>query len=219
MTLDRPGALLSTRLAVLAAESADTERHRRGRTLKNGNAVLSLTTGRGVLEAQVQGSEPDPYVVTVGWKPTHRPGAVPLRAELHCRCTCADLSPVCKHAVAVLLKFADDVGARPEVLETWRGPEDSWAHLPVATPELRLVGGTGRGPREARPEREAEEESEALRVFFGARSAARHGRLDHPEIPRLVPPTRSFLADPVGAAAGRALDEAMAILERMYGAG
>jgi hypothetical protein len=227
---DRPGALVGTRLSVLAAECADPDRYRRGRAAFKDHAVLDCDVAAGVVTAHVQGSLPESYVVTLSWRPLQRPGVVPLRAELHCRCTCPDMTPVCKHGVATLLQFADNVAYQPGLLETWRAPESSWAHLPLVAPEpagdsrpgLRLVAGTDRdGIRRSapgrRPEPEPEPESSALREFFGVRVDPLDWTPWDPGLPELVAPSRPATTNPMTAVAAQALDEAMGVLGRMYG--
>jgi uncharacterized Zn finger protein len=46
---------------------------------------------------------------------------VPDRDEISFVCTCPDWDDPCKHAVAVMIAFADFVGDEPSALVRWRG--------------------------------------------------------------------------------------------------
>ncbi len=83
--------------------------------------MVDLVIGHGAATAVVQGSRPDPYVVTLltraGW-------SVPARREVTVRCTCPDDDAVgsdaCKHAVAALFALADEVSLDLDALARWR---------------------------------------------------------------------------------------------------
>jgi hypothetical protein len=118
---EQPGRLQATMLKVLAAEMSDPGRLARGKRLRAEDAVVDLVVGHGAATAVVQGSRPDPYVVTL----LTRPGrSVPARRDVTVRCTCPDDDAVgsdaCKHAVAALFALADEVSLDTDVLARWR---------------------------------------------------------------------------------------------------
>ena len=118
---DQPGRLQATMLKVLAAEMSDPGRLARGKRLRAEDAVVDLVIGHGAATAVVQGSRPDPYVVTLL---TRAGRSVPTRREVTVRCTCPDDDAVgsdaCKHAVAALFALADEVSLDLDALARWR---------------------------------------------------------------------------------------------------
>lgn len=118
---EQPGRLQATMLKVLAAEMSDPGRLARGKRLRAEDAVVDLVIGHGAATAVVQGSRPDPYVVTLL---TRAGRSVPSRREVTVRCTCPDDDGVggvaCKHGVAALFALADEVSLDTEVLTRWR---------------------------------------------------------------------------------------------------
>ena len=121
---DQPGRLQATMLKVLAAEMSDPGRFTRGKRLRADDAVVDLVIGHGAATAVVQGSRPEPYVVTL----LARPGrSVPSRREVTVRCTCPDDDgaggDACKHGVAAMFALADEVSLDIEVLARWRQSE------------------------------------------------------------------------------------------------
>lgn len=160
-----PFALATTRLRVLAAELTDPGRSMRARLLVDEGAVTRLVVDVGVINGSVQGSEPTPYAVR--WTceklsaererrrrdlPADHPNRaallVPDPADLAATCDCIDAGThtghgACKHAIAVLLQLAADLGDQPDLLTRWRGvpldatgpvdPDDTALdHRPVA---------------------------------------------------------------------------------------
>ena len=118
---DQPGRLQATMLKVLTAEMSDPGRFARGKRLRADDAVVDLVVGHGAATAVVQGSRPEPYVVTL----LARPGrSVPSRREVTIRCTCPDDDSAggvaCKHGVAAMFALADEVSLDLEVLARWR---------------------------------------------------------------------------------------------------
>lgn len=222
----RPGAVIATRLSILAAESADHDRFGRGRRYFKESAVVDCTVEHAVVSGRVQGSEAVPYSVALRWRPEHLPGPVPVREELAVSCSCSDSAPVCKHAVALLLRLADDVGRDPTVLERWRGPDSSWSHLP-ARPTLSVVRSDD-GPAPARrgvePRRPAvvqPSEPDPLEPFFGVRSTlwgtwAPDEFDPFPGILPLSPGARPPTSDPLAAAAAGLLDETLDLLASLF---
>ena len=121
---DQPGRLQATMLKVLAAEISDPGRLLRGKRLRADDAVVDLVIGHGAATAVVQGSRPDPYVVTLL---TRAGRSVPARRDLTVRCTCPDDDALgggaCKHAVAALFALADEVSLDLDALARWRQSE------------------------------------------------------------------------------------------------
>jgi SWIM zinc finger len=120
---DVPGRLPATLLKVLAAELTDSARLRRGKQLWADQAVVDIVVGHGVVTAEVQGSRPEPYVVTLVAGES-RVGVLGTEAvRVHCTCPDADVSgrAGCKHVVAALFAFADEVSIEPELMSRWRG--------------------------------------------------------------------------------------------------
>jgi hypothetical protein len=116
-----PGRLVATMIKVLAAEMSDSGRLGRGKRYWNEDAVIDLVIGHGVVTAEVQGSRPHPYVVTIGAAPGN---GVPARRSVRVQCTCPDddgFDAACKHAVAALFALSDEVAIDPTVLDRWRG--------------------------------------------------------------------------------------------------
>lgn len=122
---DLPGRLQATMIRVLAAELSDQGRLARGKRYWSDGAVVDIVVGHGAVTAEILGSRPDPYVVTLeaAADPSGR-GAVPSKRELWIGCTCPDDSgtgaEACKHAVAALFTLADEVSIEPSLLERWR---------------------------------------------------------------------------------------------------
>jgi hypothetical protein len=108
-------------MKVLAAEMSDPGRLARGKRLRVEDAVVDLVVGHGAATAVVQGSRPDPYVVTLL---TRAGRSVPSRRDVTVRCTCPDDDAVgsdaCKHVVAALFALADEVSLDTAVLARWR---------------------------------------------------------------------------------------------------
>ena len=118
---DQPGRIPATMIRVLATEMSDAGRLTRGKRYWTDRAVIDLVVGHGAVTAEVQGSRPLPYVVTLEAKPGHR---APSRSDVRVRCTCPDDDgsgrSACKHAVAAMFALADEVSIDPEVLARWR---------------------------------------------------------------------------------------------------
>jgi uncharacterized Zn finger protein len=79
---------------------ASAESFARGRSYASDGAVSDLLRRGDRLTAEVEGSEFEPYQVSIG---LHGDGV----ADAHCTCP-YDWGGYCKHIVAVLLKFADE---------------------------------------------------------------------------------------------------------------
>ncbi|HNJ97897.1 MAG TPA: SWIM zinc finger family protein [Ilumatobacteraceae bacterium] len=127
------GKLASTLLSVAVAGMADPARFRRGKGYVAEKAVTRLQISPGRLVANVTGSRESPYQVIVAVATIERPvlgspeafrqqinHLTPDANELTVSCTCPDWDDPCKHAVAALLAFANELVVRPELLVEWR---------------------------------------------------------------------------------------------------
>jgi hypothetical protein len=116
-----PGRLPATMLKVLAAEMSDQGRLSRGRRYHQDDAITDIVIGHGSVTAEVQGSRPEPYIVTIE---VDAGEGIPRRSEIWATCTCPDDSgtgaDLCKHAVAVMFALSDEVSIDPDLLERWR---------------------------------------------------------------------------------------------------
>lgn len=142
------GSLASAMLSAAVAERADPARFGRGRTYARDGSVIALTAEPGLLTGRVVGSRPAPYQVTVAVPGLGKRAAelldeagqrginelVPAPRELRVSCSCPDDASMCKHAVAVVLAFAQRVGLEPGLLAQWRSTPTNVAVLrPVTT--------------------------------------------------------------------------------------
>lgn len=209
---DHPGRLPATMIKVLAAEASDAGRLSRGKRLWADEAVIDLVVGHGVVTAEVQGSHPAPYVVTIETKAGHQ---VPARAQLTIRCTCPDDDGVgrsaCKHAVATLFALADEVLIEPDLVARWRRSDTVPEH---PADEHDPATSDASGPSASTPvhspdrgvarTRERPAERDPLAEFLDWPVGAML-----PALPELPEPVDARLADPLAA---RVLDDALAVL-------
>ncbi|MCB0982578.1 MAG: SWIM zinc finger family protein, partial [Ilumatobacter sp.] len=127
------GKLATTLLSVTVAGMADPARFRRGKAYVADHAVTRLEVSSGTLRGSVQGSRAEPYEAIIATRLTARPRLgnaeslrtqlsqlVPQGGQLMVSCTCPDWDDPCKHAVATMLAFAEELTARPELLVEWR---------------------------------------------------------------------------------------------------
>lgn len=118
---NQPGRLQSTMMKVLAAEMSDPQRSRKGKRYAADGSVIDITIEEGTVIAEVQGSRATPYVATLEVSPGD---GMPLRRDLHAHCTCPDddnwNDRICKHIVALMYTFADELLIEPELLDVWR---------------------------------------------------------------------------------------------------
>jgi hypothetical protein len=136
------GALASTMLSVAVASAVDTGRLARAKQYFNDGSVQRIELDTGVLRGTVMGSRPSPYLVEISVPVLERDGTVeaarvqlnritPAANDLHCRCSCADPAPMCKHAAASVLALSSELRSRPELLTHWRtAPVGSQPKLP-----------------------------------------------------------------------------------------
>jgi hypothetical protein len=106
---------------VLAAELSDQGRLARGKRYWSDDAVVDIVIGHGSVTAEVQGSRPQPYVVTIE---AAEGAGIPTKRELWLRCTCPDDTgtglDACKHAVAAMFALSDELAIEPELVDRWR---------------------------------------------------------------------------------------------------
>lgn len=171
------GKLATTLLSVAVAGMAEPLRFRRGRTLLAERAVVRLEIAPGRLSGTVMGSRADPYQIEVRVALTARPAAmgstperadvmrlVPEAEQLDSFCSCPDDGDPCKHVVATLLCFADELTLRPDLLAHWRcGAAPARARA--------TIGGRARAERHLRlvapPPPPSPFATEAWRIFEG----------------------------------------------------
>lgn len=137
---NHPGRLPATMMKVLAAEVSDPQRLRKGKQYAKDGSVLDIVVEPGVVTCEVQGTRPTPYVAAVE---VTRGDGMPLRRDLGFTCTCPDADNwddhACKHVLATMFVFSDELLLEPELLDVWRG-RDAGAvtdepHEPVADAE------------------------------------------------------------------------------------
>ena len=125
-------------LRALAAELSDPGRYSRAKAYARDDAVIEIEIRPEVVSGLVMGSRREPYEVLLAVDPVSPeeleravPESVssmtlliPGRDELAVSCSCPDAAgTLCKHAIALLLVFADEASIEPEVLVRWRGED------------------------------------------------------------------------------------------------
>ncbi|WP_116995307.1 SWIM zinc finger family protein [Desertimonas flava] len=134
----QPGRLVATMLRALAAELSDPGRYARAKAYARDDAVIEIDIRPEVVSGLVMGSRRDPYEVLLAVDPVpddERARAnpesigsmtllIPGRDELAVSCSCPDAAgTLCKHAIALLLVFADETSIEPELLVRWRSED------------------------------------------------------------------------------------------------
>ena len=203
------GKLATTLLSVTLAGMADPSRFRRGKQYVLDRAVTRLEVATVSLRAWVQGSRPEAYEVVATTSLVERPPSgtaeslrphlsrlTPDAGELMVSCSCPDWDDPCKHAVAALLAFADELTTRPELLIEFRCEPAEGDH------RSRLgTRAKGRHLRLAPPVRADEPEPEPPSPFATPEWQAFFGERPFPEVPSV-----DDEAAPVGHAALGAID-------------
>jgi hypothetical protein len=119
-----PGRLPATMIKVLAAEMSDPQRLRRGKQYARDGSVIDIDIAPGVVTCEVQGTRATPYVASLEVRPGD---GMPLRRDVTAHCTCPDDDNwdgyACKHVVATMFTFSDELLLEPELLEVWRQTE------------------------------------------------------------------------------------------------
>ncbi len=150
---NHPGRLPATMIKVLAAEMSDPSRLRRGKQYAKDGSVLDIVIDPGTVTCEIQGSRSTPYIAVVAVKPGD---GMPLRRDVTFTCTCPDDDNwdgyACKHVVATLFTFSDELLLEPELLDVWRNRSSSRHDLPDGVGSGRAGGApAGRHLRLVRP--------------------------------------------------------------------
>ena len=220
MSAAEPGALASAMLAASVAGRADPARFGRGRSYVRDGAVIDLSVAPGELTGSVLGSRSSPYQVSVRVprlpdQDTDGDGTavgvlnhlVPQPRDLRSDCSCPDDADPCKHAVAVLLAFAQQVAIHPRLLATWRGGGEQsttggpvgTAPVPIAVPPVaRAVRPEHQSDLHARPwtRRHHGHGRHRVRATVGTVDAVGRTGRPEPSRPALSPEVAAFLGDP-----------------------
>ena len=182
-----PGRLPATMIKVLAAELSDQGRLARGKRYWADDAVIDLVIGHGAVTAEIQGSRPEPYVVTIEAAPgTGVPGRarrVDRRAPAPTTGSRRGLQARRGGAVRAVRRgrhrarpdrtLAQGLGC-PHRARPWRRP------LPAAWPRsCRCTRDPGRRPS---PIPSEQRRSRSRRDRHAARRPQRHARADFPEV-------------------------------------
>jgi hypothetical protein len=108
-------------IKVLAAEMSDPHRLRRGKQYARDGSVLDIEVGPGMVVCEVQGSRSSPYIASLEVRPGD---GMPLRRDVTAHCTCPDdenfEGHACKHVVATMFVFSDELLLEPSLLDVWR---------------------------------------------------------------------------------------------------
>ena len=111
-------------MKVLAAEMSDPQRLRRGKQYAKDGSVLDIVVDPGIVTGEVQGTRATPYVASLEVTPGD---GMPLRRDVRAMCSCPDDDNwddhACKHVIATMFAFADELLIEPELLDVWRGNE------------------------------------------------------------------------------------------------
>jgi uncharacterized Zn finger protein len=120
----QPGRLPATMMKVLAAEMSDPKRLRRGKQYAKNGSVLDIVIDPGVVTCEVQGTRATPYIAALEVTPGD---GMPLRRDVHAVCNCPDDANwdghACKHVIATMFAFADELLIEPALLDVWRDNE------------------------------------------------------------------------------------------------
>lgn len=191
---DPKGRLPATMLRALAAELSDPTRFKRAKSYARDEAVFDIQIEPGVVRGMVQGSRSEPYetgVLVSPLPPELRAAAeagatsvvqlMPGRDDLAVSCTCPDVDTagvVCKHALATLLVFADEVSVEPALLTRWR------SGAALGRPSLGRTRAAARGEGDADRDDQAEPAAHGVDVLAERRRAT----APIPPLPTLTAP-------------------------------
>jgi hypothetical protein len=136
----QPGRLPATMMKVLAAEMSDPQRLKRGKQYARDGSVTDIIIEAGVVTCEIHGSRSTPYIasleVTAG-------NGMPLRRDVAASCSCPDDANydghACKHVIATMFVFSDELLMEPELLDVWRGNDPGSVHLPDDTDDADHV--------------------------------------------------------------------------------
>ena len=161
-------------LADLAIDLGDPGRMARARRLHRSGAVGAIAVQPGEIDAAVYGSQPEPYRAVLELVGAPRDGSSLTAQDVLTSCSCPDFADACKHALATVLAFAEEVEATPTLLDDfigqtlevgadadgsrfdddpfftggWRSdpPSVELTRLPIATPTSLVVDGVDAWP-------------------------------------------------------------------------
>lgn len=109
-------------MKVLAAEMSDPQRLRRGKQYARDGSVLDIIIESGVVTCEVQGSRSTPYISSLE---VTKGDGMPLKRDVKAVCSCPDDDNwddyACKHVIATMFAFADELLMEPVLLDDWRG--------------------------------------------------------------------------------------------------
>jgi uncharacterized Zn finger protein len=179
---ERDRKLAATMVHVLMAAASDPSRLGRGRTYARQGAVIDLEVEPGTITAAVQGSRAAPYHITIRTTLAERvdtlANLVPARTELVFDCTCPDWDDPCKHAVAVMCRFAEIIGQDETTLLRWRGA------LPDMSPRAVLGSRRTHRPTGESSDNSRAADAAALVAFLGEPIVFEQPDLTTLELPR-----------------------------------
>lgn len=117
----QPGRLQATMMKVLAAEMSDPQRLRRGKQYATDGSVTDIIVQAGTVTCEIQGSRSTPYIASLD---VTSGDGMPLRRDVTAHCTCPDdansAAHACKHVLATMFVFSDELLIEPELLDVWR---------------------------------------------------------------------------------------------------
>jgi hypothetical protein len=207
---EREARLLATLINVLVAGASDPTRLSKGRTYARQGAVVYVDVVPGLLTGEVQGNRSQAYTVEVSTDLVRHVNSVadlvPAREEVMFQCSCPDWEDPCKHTVAVMSAFSEQVSHDPGVLLHWRG-----ADTPPSA-ERAVIGSRRAGasaPARAASTRGSsgreldDDERALLETFFGNASDS----IEPPQL-TVLPPPKGAWDEPWSAM----LDDALEVL-------
>ncbi|MBQ8319719.1 MAG: SWIM zinc finger family protein [Clostridia bacterium] len=101
-------------------DNARSRLYRGSEYMRNGK-VQNLLIGKGIITAQVCGSENTPYNVTIRIATTNNSkNLLPTKEQISFECDCPDSAKPCKHIAAVLYSVANELKENPYVLNYLR---------------------------------------------------------------------------------------------------
>ena len=192
----QPGRLPSTMMKVLAAEMSDPQRLRRGKQYAKDGSVLDIIIEAGIVTCEVQGSRSTPYIASLE---VSTGDGMPLRRDVHAVCNCPDDDNwddhACKHVIATMFTFADELLMEPELLDVWRGNDPA-----TAEPAHRSASDdTDENDIDARTDAGSDEEADDIpqrrRHLQLVRDGMEQGRAERKQ--QAAERTREPIADPI----------------------
>ena len=143
MSLHTP---IAQQLAEIVSREADSGRLQRGRRYHRQGRVSAVEVSPGEVRAGVGGSGGVEYSVVISAREAPAQAdddlIVPSFTDIAFQCNCMDWGDPCKHGVAALLAFADEVDLDNELVYTWRGATDPSPTAPRPPPPPPRGAGT-----------------------------------------------------------------------------